>query len=96
MEVKLLQAGSPLLTQVPGIELKLSCRSKTFHQPNFPPDPKDPCVSVSSPQEVVPLGGVALLEKVWPCWRKYVTEKMGLEISDLKLHPGRHAISCCL
>jgi len=38
------------------------------------------------PWEVAPLGGVALLEWVWP-WRKCITVGMGFEVSVLKLCP---------
>jgi len=33
----------------------------------------------AGPREWHLLVGVALLELVWPCWRKYVTLNMGLE-----------------
>ena len=33
------------------------------------------------PQGVALLGGVALLEWVWPCWRKCVTVGAGFEVS---------------
>ena len=32
------------------------------------------------PQEEALLGGVALLEWVWPCWRKGVTVGVGFEV----------------
>ena len=33
------------------------------------------------------LGGVALLEWVWPCWRKFITLRVGFEAPMLKLCP---------
>ena len=34
------------------------------------------------------LGGVALLEWVWPCWRKCVTVEVGFEVSYAQAMPS--------
>jgi hypothetical protein len=37
--------------------------------------------------EVLILGGVALLEEMWPCWRKCVTVGWVLEVSSSAQSP---------
>ena len=43
------------------------------------------------PRGVALLGGVALLEEVWPCWRKCVTVEVGFEVSYVQALPSMEA-----
>jgi hypothetical protein len=46
--------------------------------------------------EVILLGGMAIFEEVYPCWRKCVTIVVGWALqasSLLRLHPGQKTVS---
>ena len=58
--------------------------------------PIDLDVGMLGPWGVALLGGVALSEWVWPCWRKCVTVGAGFEVSYAQALPSVEDISCCL